>query len=84
MPDPKAARSGAANTSPRLGNRDPRARSNASTSASDEDLDQKTLERRNGKTRIKIADDMRPLASGATLAQLIAAHNTLLAKLKGL
>ena len=84
MPDPRLGRSGQGGFSPRLGARDPRLRANQHGAVSDTDLDKKSLARDgSGRTRISAADGMKPLASTATLAELIVAHNLLIQRLRG-
>jgi hypothetical protein len=45
--------------------------------------DQRTIEIRDGRRRIKAADGIAPLDRSASLADVISCFNTLLARLKG-
>lgn len=84
MGDPRQGRAGAGGFSPRMGARDPRLRTNAAGQVGDQDLDPGTLERDGqGRTRLRAVDGMAPLAPHSTLSQVIAAHNALIARLKG-
>ena len=85
MADPRQARAGQSGYSPRLGRRDPRLRANAAAAVTDQDLDGSTIERdAQGRQRLAAAKDLPVLPQSATLAQVIAAHNRLIQKLKGL
>ncbi len=81
MSDPRQGRAGAGGHSPRLGSRDPRVRGNAAGLVNDADLDPGTLERDGaGRTRFKGFDGIPPLAAGASLAEVVAKVNQMLAR----
>lgn len=82
--DPRQGRAGAAGYSPRLGARDPRLRANQAGSVTEAGLDRKTVGTDGaGRARISAADGLPMLSSGASLGEVIAAHNLLLARLRG-
>lgn len=84
MADPRQGRSSSSGYSPKLGSRDPRLRANQSGLVGDADLDQKSINRDGaGRTRFSGFDQLKPLASSATLAEVIAAYNQMLAKGRG-
>lgn len=74
-------RANAGGFSPRLGRNDPRSRTNAAGQVGDRDLDPETLESVNGQTTVRSRfAGMSPLASNASLSQVIAQLNAMLAK----
>lgn len=84
MADPRQGRASSSGMSPRLGARDPRLRANQAGLVGDNDQDKKTIGRDGaGRTRFAGFDQLKPLASGATLADVIAAYNQMLAKGRG-
>jgi hypothetical protein len=84
MADPRQGRAGSANLSPRLGRRDPRARTNAAGAVSETGVDRKTVGTDgSGRARVAAADGLKPVSPTATLSEVIAAHNLLLARLRG-
>lgn len=85
MSDPRAGRAGQSGHSTRLGNKDPRVRTNAAGAVSDVGIDRKTIGLDGaGRMRVAAVDGLQPLPPHANVSQLIAGYNLLLAKLKGL
>ena len=84
MPDPRSS-SGGAHLSPRLARagREPRTRGNANAQVGDANLNRGSLETAGGKTRITVFDGIAPLPASATLADVVARLNLMLAKGKG-
>ena len=81
---PRQGRAGSSSSSPRLGSRDPRLRSNANGAVSDAELAPGSLERdAAGRTRFSGFDAIQPLSPAATLAQAVAQLNLMLARGKG-
>lgn len=84
MADPRQGRAGAAGHSPRLGGRDPRTRTNAAGAVSEAGVDRKTVGTDGaGRTRFAAFDGLKPLPAGATLADVVAQLNAMLARGRG-
>lgn len=83
MPDPAQGRANAGGHSPRLASRDPRIRTNAAGQVGDRDLDPATLESVDGQTRVRMFDGMAPLAANASLGDIVARLNAMLARGQG-
>lgn len=84
MANPRQGRASSAGFSPSLGASDPRLRSNQSAQVTDADIDGSTIARDSaGKSRIAALDGMKPVKPTATLSEVIACVNMMMAKLKG-
>lgn len=82
MPDPRQGRASTGGYSPRLGNRDPRLRANQAGSVSDNDLGAGLERDDQGRTRVSAFDGIPQLPSTASLSNVIAAVNAMLARAK--